>query len=92
MAKHLTRRQKKELVEELSELQSELCEKVNRIAQIAKALDDQNAMHYIVAPLQIAADAEHGWLTRDGNMTEWIERLNEELDEGAEDDDADEEI
>ena len=88
MAKKMTAERKLELIEELRDLQRELCETVNRIARIAAELDDQNAIHYIVAPLQIAADADHGWLTRDSNMTEWIERLQEEDKEEDKDEDA----
>lgn len=81
-AKTIPHERKQELIEELRELQQELCETVNQIASIAKELDDQNAIHYVVAPLQIAADAEHYWLTRDSNLTQWIERLAEESGEG----------
>jgi len=85
--KKLTPAQKKELIDELKELQQQLCETVNSIAHIAQVLDDQHALHYVVAPLQIAADTEHGWLTRGANMTQWIEELEGKLNDDDDDED-----
>lgn len=70
-----------EAAERIREIQQEMQPLVDELFEIANALNDGNALHYVVAPLQIHTSAFHTWVSRDQNLTDWAERL-----EGDEDD------
>ena len=89
--RNLTPEQQQEFLDNLGEIQTTLCEAINELARLVDQVGDENARAYLLAPLQIHADADHGYISRDLNLTTWRERLIEEwnaagTDEGEEDD------
>ena len=42
---------------------------------VADATDDENARAYFVDPLKILAGRDHGFLSRDFNIDDWLDRL-----------------
>ena len=66
-----------ELIDEIKEAQQDILEAIARLRAVAK-LDKQNgewARRGIIAGLECAASSEHGWLSRDSNLSDWIEML-----------------
>jgi len=54
--------------------------------EVVRDTNDDNADAYFVAHLKILASRDHGYISRDFNIDDWIDRLengeNEEDDEG----------
>lgn len=56
---------------------------IGLLEEVADETEDENARAYMVDHLKIMASADHGFLSRDFNLDDWIERL--EACEDAED-------
>ncbi len=68
----------------LYEAQEHLNEAIRRIETYINETDDRNAEAYLLDHLRIFAGREHGYLTRDINIDDLIERLDERDDEDEE--------
>jgi len=74
-AEKATNLDKLQLAKAALELVVELAE------EVADATDDDNARAYFVDHLKIKASADHGFLSWEFNIDEWIERLENGEDE-----------
>lgn len=71
-----------ELYDLLSDAQAELLNAIEHLQTYVRLTDDRAAEAYIVDHLKIIATANHGFLSRDLNIDDLIERLNDyEADE-----------
>lgn len=77
------------LIDTLYEAQEHLNEAINLLETYVGQTGDHNAEAYLVDHLKIFAGRNHGFLSRDLNIDDLIERLNEYEDE-EEESDADE--
>jgi len=69
-----------EKIDCIEEAQALLFEAIELIESVFGG--DGYVENYLIAPLKIIASSDHGYLTRDPNLTELIERLrNDESDE-----------
>lgn len=69
----MSEQDRSDLADELREIQFTLQEIASRLGQIAR--HTPNGEHYrstVVASIEIAASDDHGWLSRDANIDEWI--------------------
>ena len=73
-------------VEKLQIAQSALFFAIQMLEDVADKTDDDHARAYLVDQLKTHAGANHGFLCRDFNIDEWIERI-----EKGDDEDEDEE-
>ncbi len=80
-----------ELAEEMQEAQSDLLDVIERLKQANRELKDEHARAYLLDQLEILASADHGFLSRDYNLSEWIDDVRE-LAEEAEEGESDEEL
>lgn len=70
-----------DLRETLYEAQEHLYEAIRLIETYVSQTDDHNAEAYLLDHLRIFAGREHGFLSRDLNLDDLIERLDERNDE-----------
>jgi hypothetical protein len=78
-------------IDNILEAQELLQEAIALLEKAVDLTDDQNADAYLVDHLKIMASDGHGFLSRDLNCDTWIERLEEEMYEAANEEDEDEE-
>lgn len=78
---NLTVDEKKEILRELKEAQASLLDIVNTLSGIARRTENSNKDAYIVAPLKIIASSKHEFISRDMNLDDWIEELEEDINE-----------
>ena len=71
-------------VEKLQLVKMLLQTAVGLMADVAKATSDTHAETYLVDHLKIMAGSDHGFMSRDFNIDEWIEQV--EAAEAEEDD------
>ena len=51
---------------------------IGLMQDVADATSDSHAEAYMIDHLKIKASADHGFMSREFNMDEWIEKLNDE--------------
>lgn len=73
--RRVTNREKLELA------QSALRFAIRMLDDVADATRDEHARAYVIDHLKILASADHGFLSRDFNLDEWIEQLEKGDDE-----------
>lgn len=61
--------------EKLELAQSALQFAIGLLEEVADATRDEHARAYMVDHLKILASADHGFLSRDFNLDEWIEQV-----------------
>jgi hypothetical protein len=68
--------------DKIRKIQAEMQEMVGELREIAEQTQDVHANTYVVAQLECLISDEHSWLSRDFNLTRWIEQLesDEETD------------
>ena len=54
---------------------------IGLMEDVAEATNDSHAEAYMIDHLKIMASANHGFVTRDFNLDEWIEQLDQTEDE-----------
>jgi hypothetical protein len=59
---------------------------IELLEEVVEDTDDGNADAYIVDHLKIMASEDHGFLSRDLNLDQWIERLRNHEDEDTDND------
>ena len=64
-----------ELIDTLMEAQEKMFEAIDMCEHVAKETNDNHAMAYLVDHLKIRASDGHGFMTRDFNLSEWIEQI-----------------
>jgi hypothetical protein len=69
-----------EAADRVREIQETMAELAGELKEIAGQLDDIHAERSVVANLQCLIDDNHGYMSRDYNLTRWIADL--ERDEG----------
>ena len=80
---------KEDLIDSLYEAQEHLNQAISLLESYVRETGDHNAEAYLVDHLKIFAGRNHGFLSRDLNIDDLIERLNEYEDD-EEESDADE--
>ena len=85
---HLTRADRDELRDALADAQDLLNQAIRHIETYVNATGDSNAEAYLLDHLRIFAGREHGYLSRDLNLDDLIERLDdrEPADDDSDDD------
>ncbi len=81
---------KESLLDTLYEAQEHLNQAIALLDFYVRATDDHNAEAYLVDHLKIFAGRNHGFLSRDLNLDDLIERLDETEPEEEAESDADE--
>lgn len=76
-----------EAIDAIREAQQMLFEAIGILENVAMDLHDGHAKAYIVDQLQILASTDHGFLSRDYNLDQWVSDLqnNEEDSDGEKD-------
>lgn len=74
-------------IDDVEVAQSEILEAIQTLERVARKIGDEHAKAYLIAPLRIAASEDHGYLTRDPNITEWLKELRDQLEPDNEEDD-----
>jgi hypothetical protein len=62
-------------IEKVRLAQAALSFVIGLLEDVADETDDENARAYMVDHLKIMASSDHGFLSRDFNLDDWIERL-----------------
>jgi len=75
-----------EIVEQLEEARDLMREAHTLLERAAKTLGDNHAQAYLVDTLAILIDEEHGFLSRDFNVAEWIREIEDDADGSWEED------
>lgn len=75
--KAMQRTTQRELVEALHEAQEKMRETVELLQWVADATGDRNAEAYIVDHLRILTSEDHGFVSRDLNLDDWIRRVED---------------
>jgi hypothetical protein len=75
--KTLTATQRDDLRDDLVEARAHLRDAICLIENYVNQTGDRNAKAYLLDHLRIFADREHGFLTRDINIDDLIDRLDE---------------
>lgn len=75
MSKKVTEQEREEAIESLYEAKDQLAEAVKTLSKVAIDLDDEHARSYLVAHLRCLVDRNHGYLSRDFTVQDWIEEL-----------------
>lgn len=70
----------------LYDAQEHLNEAINLLSTYVRETDDRNAEAYLVDQLKVHAGRDHGFLSRDLNIDDLLERLDEAEEEEPEDD------
>jgi hypothetical protein len=72
---------KQEAADRIREIQETMAELAGELKEIAQQVDDVHAERSVVANLQCLIDDNHGYLSRDYNLTRWIEDLEQNENE-----------
>ena len=77
MSKKVTKQEREEAIESLYMAKEHLIEAVEVLRKVANDLNDEHARSYIVTHLRCLVDRDHGYLSRDYTVQDWIEELEE---------------
>lgn len=78
-----------DIVEMLQEAQEQMRQAHSLLQSAARTLDDKHAQAYLVDHLAILIDSEHGFLSSDFNVQEWIRQIEDDADGSWEEDECD---
>lgn len=62
----------------VEEAQQQILEAIETLRQVARSTDDEWARRYIIAHLETVTTSDHGWLSRDQNIDDWLKKLRQE--------------
>lgn len=71
----------RDLIYRIEEIQERLIDATGDLAEIARELDDEHALRYIIANLRCLISDDHGYLDRSYNIAEWLRDLEEPKEE-----------
>ena len=77
----LSREQKQELISDIREAEEAFAKAWEDLAAAVRELGDENAKAYILEPLQILIFKDHGFMSRDRNIEQLADYLEEALDD-----------
>ncbi len=73
----MNEQEKQELIDQLYDAQEKLFEIIETLDNYVNLTDDQNAKAYLVDHLKIMASKDHGFLSRDLNIEDLFDRVQE---------------
>lgn len=68
-------------IDAVQEAQEQLLEAIATLKQVAHELKDRHAEAYLIDHLEILASDNHGFVSHDFNISEWLEQLQDEANE-----------
>lgn len=77
----LSKEERQEHIEAIREAQSLLYDALEILIGVARDTRNSHAEAYIITPLQIIAMREHGFISHDANLDDWVDELMEDESE-----------
>jgi len=87
---NLVEQEKISNVEKVETAQTLILAALDLLREVAKETKDVNSRAYVVDHLAILASGDHGFLTRDKNLDDWIRELKRQGEEDEEDEEDEE--
>lgn len=81
----ISRDRREEIREEAEEIAETLRDVVDQLKALVEEIGDKHAEAYLVDHLVILTRRDHGFLSSDFSVEEWLENLNEWVEDGEED-------